>query len=67
MPIYSYRCKKRGCKKLYEYFHSGPDDKKAQCPHCGSVDSEKQVTAPSGIVVNGASAKNNYGLKKWPK
>lgn len=63
MPIYAYRCKKRGCKKLYEYFHHGPEDVKAKCPYCGSVDSEKQVSNTGGHVVNGANAKNRYGLR----
>ena len=62
VPIYPYRCKR--CKKLFEYFHVNSDDKKAECPHCGSVDAEKQVSTRVSGVVNGASAKNNYGLKK---
>jgi putative FmdB family regulatory protein len=61
MPIYSYVCK--ACKKAYDYFHLGTQDKVAKCPHCGSLESEKQATAPDHVI-NGASAKNNYGLKR---
>lgn len=61
LPIFGYDCGR--CKKFYEYFHNGADDKKAICPYCGSNDAKKKPSAPSGIV-KGASAKNNYGLKR---
>lgn len=62
MPIYDYKCGR--CKRHYEYFHVSSTDKKAVCPHCGSNDAKKQVSKTGGHVINGASAKNNYGLKK---
>jgi putative FmdB family regulatory protein len=61
MPIYSYVCGR--CKKYYEYLHVSSDDKKSECPYCGSQDGKKQVSTKVSGVVNGASAKNRYGLK----
>lgn len=61
VPIYDYKCGR--CKKQYEYFHVNSQDKKAVCPHCGSNDAKKLPSAPNHVI-NGASAKNNYGLKK---
>lgn len=61
VPIYDYKCGQ--CKKQYQYFHVNSEDKKASCPHCGSLNAKKLPSAANGIV-KGASAKNNYGLKK---
>jgi putative FmdB family regulatory protein len=61
VPIYNYKCGR--CKKEYEYFHVRSDDK-AICPHCGSSDPKKLPSKNVTAVINGASAKNHYGLKK---
>lgn len=62
---FRYRCLGEEClKNLYEFdFLHVPKDEPAKCPRCSGRDVEK-VFAPSvAIVVNGASAANNYGLK----
>jgi putative FmdB family regulatory protein len=61
MPIYEYVCNK--CKKAFEFFHLRQDEV-AECPECKSKEVTKQVSAPDHVI-NGASAKNNYGLKKF--
>lgn len=63
MPIYAYRCSNQECRKEFEYFHATSADKVPKCPHCGGTFAKKLPTAASNVV-NGASAKNNYGLKK---
>lgn len=51
VPIYDYKCGQ--CKKKYEYFHSSSEDKKANCPHCGSKDAKKQVSKGTSFVLKG--------------
>jgi putative FmdB family regulatory protein len=62
VPIYDYRCTQ--CKKEYEYFHSSSQDKIPKCPHCGCEHAKKLVSKGTSHVIKGASAKNNYGLKR---
>jgi putative FmdB family regulatory protein len=62
VPIYRYTCGR--CKKYFEYLHVSSEDKKAECPYCGSADAKKQIADKVSGVVNGASARNNYGLKR---
>jgi putative FmdB family regulatory protein len=61
VPIYDYRCSQ--CQKQYEYFHANSNDKIPQCPHCGSQHAKKLVSKTEHVI-KGASAKNNYGLKR---
>lgn len=60
MPIYEYICDK--CQKAFEFFHLHPGEI-AECPDCKSEEVTKQVSAPDHVI-NGASAKNSYGLKR---
>lgn len=51
--------------KAFDYFHLGSNDKIEKCPHCGTEGkATKQISNTQGHVINGASAKNNYGLKR---
>lgn len=60
MPIYEYICGR--CKKFYEYFHNGSQDKKAICPHCGSNDAKKQVSKSTSHILKGRGwYKDGYG------
>ena len=43
MPIYDYRCK--SCDHRFELLVGGSSV--LQCPHCGSADLDKCVTAPA--------------------
>ena len=43
MPIYDYRCK--SCDQRFELLVRG--SAVPQCPHCGSTDLDKCVTAPA--------------------
>ncbi len=64
MPVYSYRCSQAGCRREYDYFHATSQDKVPKCPHCGSTHAKKLVARGTEHIIKGASAKNNYGLKK---
>lgn len=60
MPIYDYECGR--CKKKYEYFHKGPDDKKAICPYCGSSDPKKLPSTKTSHILKGKGwARDRYG------
>lgn len=60
MPTYSYECGR--CKKKYDYFHHGSDDKKAKCPYCGSSDPKKLPTTRVSHILKGKGwAKDGYG------
>lgn len=47
MPIYDYKC--LDCGKTIEIFQRTLQEKSVHCPHCGSNQTEKLLTAP-GIV-----------------
>lgn len=42
MPIYEYLCKV--CKNKFDYLILPGKDEQVECPSCGSLDIEKQVT-----------------------
>lgn len=60
---FRYACKNKKCKHEFDFNHI-PRDSKAECPKCSNQDVEKLFSPPvAAIIVNGASAANNYGLK----
>jgi len=55
MPLYEYQCKK--CEKRFEALVSFRNsDKPAECPHCGSKDTEKLLSTFCASM--GSSAKD---------
>jgi putative FmdB family regulatory protein len=63
MPIYGFTCKM--CKQEFESLVHGNVEAGERCTNCGSTATEREDFPKKGpaIVVNGASAANNYGLK----
>lgn len=65
MPIYEYRCKI--CKKDFDYFHLGSEDRKAKCPYCAGHDLDRLPSKNTGFELKGhgwAKDKYNGGRKK---
>lgn len=56
-------CSKRSKQDIEFDFNHIPRDELAECPNCSSKDVEKIFAPNVAIVVKGASAANNYGLK----
>lgn len=64
MPIFGYTCEK--CDHKFDRIvNLSERDEKQHCPQCESQQTYRELfptKAPSNVV-NGACAKNNYGLK----
>ena len=54
MPIFEYRCQK--CEKFFEELVSGDRNKKMPCPACGSLETEKLMSAIGGIAMGKMSS-----------
>ena len=52
MPIYDYRC--RECGRVSEVFLRSPDSE-VRCPHCGSGDVDKLISASYVIRMDAAA------------
>lgn len=55
MPMYDFKCKKKGCEKVFEEI--APYDESGKypgvvCPHCGSKKKTKLVTCPAFNFAN---------------
>lgn len=50
MPLYSFKCQK--CNYTFTVLQRF-DDPEPYCPECGSVKTDKQVTAPGGFEFKG--------------
>lgn len=61
---FRYKCLNSRCEHEFDFNHI-PRDEPAVCPKCSASGKKlEKVFAPNvAIVVNGASAANNYGLK----
>ena len=60
MPMYEFRCNK--CSKNFEELASA--DEKVACPHCGSKDTERLMSAcccMSGSGASGAEGSHSSG------
>lgn len=63
MPkILMYNCKK--CGDFEFMHHPSVEEDPAICPKCGNKKAKLVFSPRVDIVVNGASAANNYGLKR---
>lgn len=62
MPIFEYRCKDCG-EKFETLVYSSAGDEKIECPECGSVKTEKQMSmfASSGGDESGGASRNSCG------
>lgn len=54
MPIYSFKCK--NCGAVFDFLVMKPSDKPS-CSKCGSDNLEKQITAPSAVIMGGSTPK----------
>ncbi len=52
MPIHGYLCQNQNCKKEYEYFHVGSNDKNPVCPFCSQVGTEADRQVPTNTSHN---------------
>jgi putative FmdB family regulatory protein len=56
MPVYDYKCTE--CNETYDIFHKGSEiAADVICPHCGSGDHKRLISAPSismGSVSSGS-------------
>jgi putative FmdB family regulatory protein len=67
MPIYGYKC--QNCSSDFESLESFTPTEPTKCPQCGSQSCQREAyskKAPTAEV-RGASAANNYGLKRGGK
>lgn len=66
MPIYDYIC--NSCGQEHEIAHSISEPNRKECPACKENHLQKLVTAPSGIVFNGAGFyETDYKRKAKPE
>jgi len=50
MPIYDYKC--QDCGKVSELFFRSDDSEDINCPHCGSRNLKRLISAPHVIKMN---------------
>jgi len=58
--IFEYRCKR--CRHRWDVYRG--EDRREQCPECGSFRTEKMVSAPRFILKGSGFYVNDYGIKK---
>ena len=53
MPIFEYICSQ--CEKIFEKYQMNAGDAKASCPHCGSEEAKRILSAFSSSLPGGSS------------
>lgn len=53
MPIFEYICSQ--CEKIFEKFQMNAGDAKVSCPHCGSEETKRILSAFSSSLPGGKS------------